>query len=98
MTRSKVRSRLTTWARFVRLMVMGEGLVGEKVQMSSGVSRGDMRGVKASRLVSWGAMGRGLRPRLRARPRRQGYTRGRVCVKESSNGQAGQRFPKRDDE
>jgi hypothetical protein len=54
MTRSKVRSRLTIWARFVRLMVMGEGLVGEKVQMSSGVSRGDMSG---SQSVEAGLLG-----------------------------------------
>lgn len=58
-------------------MVMREGLVGEKVQMASGVSRGDMSGSQSVEAGLWGAMGPDLRPRLRARPRGQGGLRSR---------------------
>lgn len=58
--------------------------------MSSGVSRGDMSGSQSVKAGLSGAMGRELRPCLRARPKGQGYTRDCVCVcvlGESSNGQ-----------
>lgn len=91
------------WARFVRLIVkVREGLVGEKVQMSSGVSRGNMSWSQSVEVgLVWGG-GWDVICDLVFGPDREGRAALDMCVcvltRRVVMGKQGQRFPKWDED